>query len=130
MHKNEYKKALTDIRNTFLDYKKILNEESVNILEKSFVKQKEYLNGITLNMISSKNIILNNIGNLIAYEIFKKKTNKDLLDITTHYFKEYENIQKEIKRLTKELEKITTTINFIDNINDNEFEKYLSYKMN
>ena len=130
MHKNEYKKALTDIRNTFLDYKKILNEESINILEKSFIKQREYLNGITLNMISSKNIILNNIGNLIAYEIFKKKTNKDLLDITTHYFKEYENIQKEIKRLTKELEKITTTINFIDNINDNEFEKYLSYKMN
>lgn len=130
MRKNEYKKALTDTRNLFLDYRRILNEESINILEKSFVKQKEYLDSITLNTISSNNIILNNIGNIIAFQIFKKKTTRDLFDITTCYFEEYKRTQKEIKRLTKELEKIANTINFMDNINDNEFEKYLSYKIN
>lgn len=129
MHKKEYKKILVDFRNDILDHKRLLNEETTQILEKSFLRQKEYLDSITFNLISSDNEHLNNIGNFIAYRLLKKSTHENLMTISLHYFDKFESMQAELKKLESELEKISNAIDFIDNVNDNEFEKYMSYKI-
>ena len=129
MHKKEYKKILVDFRNDILDHKRLLNEETTQILEKSFLRQKEYLDSITFNLISSDNEHLNNIGNFIAYRLLKKSTHENLMTISLHYFDKFESTQEELKKLEGELKKISNAIDFIDNVNDNEFEKYMSYKI-
>ena len=43
MNKDEYKKVLIDLRNNYIDYKKNLENELINSLSSSFIKQKEYL---------------------------------------------------------------------------------------
>ncbi|MBQ9023988.1 MAG: hypothetical protein IJ105_02060 [Bacilli bacterium] len=130
MDKLEYKKALTDLRNNYIDQKKDLNEELTMILGMSFICQKKYLDYITFNLISSDNQIANTLGNLIAYKIFRKRTNRDLLDISTYYFDKYDKTNKELKRSDIELNKINNAIDFINSVNDKELEKYLSYKIN
>lgn len=129
MHKQDYKKILIDVRNDIINQKRLLNEETINVLQNSFIKQKEYLDSITFNFISSDNIYLNNLGNFIAYKLLKKKTNKNLIKISMPYFEEYDYIQKEINRLSIELEKISNALSFLDVVNSNEFEKYMSYKI-
>lgn len=130
MNKMDYKKTLTDLRNNYIDYKKDLNDELTVILGLSFISQKMYLDYITFNLISSNNTISNVLGNLIAYKIFKKRTNRDLLDISTYYIDKYDKTKKELNRSDVELDKICNTIDFINSINDEELEKYLSYKIN
>ena len=129
MYKQEYKKILIDVRNNILDCKRSLNEETTQILEKSFLRQKEYLDSITFNFISSDNQHLNNIGNFIAYKLLKKSTHKNLMIISFHYFEKFEVIQNELQKLEEYLKRISMTLNFIDDVNDNEFEKYMSYKI-
>ena len=129
MHKQDYKKILIDVRNDIINQKRLLNEETINVLQNSFIKQKEYLDSITFNFISSDNIYLNNLGNFIAYKLLKKKTNKNLIKISIPYFEEYDYIKKEINRLSIELEKISNALSFLDVVNNNEFEKYMSYKI-
>jgi len=130
MDKKEYKKALVDIRNSYIDYKKSLDDQLINILGISFDKQKQYLDNVSFNLISKENVLLSNIGNLIAYKIFKKRTNKDLIDISTEYFIEYDKVQEEIKRSNIELNKIASAIDFINSIDNKELDKYLQYKIN
>ena len=130
MDKKEYKKALVDMRNNYLDYKRILNAELKIILGISFLRQKQYLDCVTFNMISSDSIIKSNIGNFIAYGIFRKSTTKNLIEISSKYFEEYEKTCKELKKIDKEFDKICIAIDFIDSVNDSELEKYLSYKIN
>ena len=130
LNKNEYKELLVYLRNNYIDYIRNLDEELNTILSMSFISQKEYLDFITFNLISSNNKIANILGNLIAYKLFRKRTNKDLLDISTYYFDKYDATQKEIKKSKIEFNKICYAIDFINSINDEELKKYLSYKMN
>ena len=130
MNKDEYKKVLIDLRNNYIDYKKNLENELINSLSSSFIKQKEYLDKSTFNLISSDSVVLSNIGKFIAYKLFRKRTEKYLFDLTIGCFGEYDKAMKEKKRIKLELNKIDNTLNFIDSVNDEQLIKYLSYKRN
>ena len=130
MNKLEFKKTLTDLRNDYIEYKKELDNDLIKILGMSFVAQSQYLDFVTFNLISSNNIIKSNIGSIIAYKLFWKRTNRDLLDISTFYFDKYNETKKELKRSNIEFNKICNAIEFINSVDENELEKYLSYKMN
>ena len=130
MIKKEYKKALIDQRNIYIDYKKKLDQELKTILEISFLKQAQYLDYVTFNLISSDNVIKSNIGKFIAYKIFKERTEKDLISICSLLYEKYDKINQELERSTTEYDKICIALDFINSVSDNEFEKYLSYKIN
>ena len=74
--------------------------------------------------------MLSNVGRFIAYKLFKKKTNRDLLNITAECTDEYDKILKEKKRANTELNKINNALNFVDSIDDEQLVKYLNYKRN
>lgn len=130
MDKKEYKKALTDMRNNYIDYKKELDVEMTAIIGASFLAQKLYLDYVTMNLISSDNIIGNFIGKVIAYRIFERRTNRDLLDICTKFCEKYDRAKKELNRSDLELNKICTAIDFLNSVSEKELEKYMSYKIN
>lgn len=130
MNKKEYKKALMEQRNIYVEHKRELDEELSIISELSYIRQCQYLNYVTHNLISSKSIIKSTIGLFIAYGIKRKQTNKDLIDINSVFIDRFETAAKELKRSNVEFDKICNAIDFIDSVDDNELEKYLSYKIN
>lgn len=130
MDKKEYKKALTDLRNEYIDYKKDLDDELGIIMKLSFIAQLSYLDYVTFNMITSDNRFKNFLGHIIAYKIFNKRTTRDLIDISTNYYEKFEITNKELKRSNIEFNKICSAIDFLNSIDDKELEKYLSYKIN
>lgn len=130
MDKKEYKKTLTDLRNTYIDYKKDLDDELGIIMKLSFIAQLSYLDYVTFNMITSDNRFKNFLGHIIAYKIFNKRTTRDLIDISTNYYEKFEITNKELKRSNIEFNKICSAIDFLNSIDDKELEKYLSYKIN
>ena len=129
MNKIEYKKILTDLRNSYIDYIKLLNIRQSQLIEKSYDVQKEYLNNITFSLISKDNIILSNIGSIIAYKILKKRVNKDLTDLTVYYMIDYNDISIELKKANDYLKRINITIDFINSVNNDELDNYLIYKI-
>lgn len=126
--KNEYKKILISLRNDYIDLSKKRENELDMLYEKSVSDQIDYLNKITFNLISSNNIVKYNIGNFIAYRLFKKKTYKNLLYISLSSLIEVQKTLKSINYYNSENEKIMNTLDFINSVSENELNKYLKYK--
>lgn len=129
MNKLEYKKMLMDIRNNYIDYMRIITLNQTQLEEKSYIIQKDYLNNVTLNLISNNNEFISNIGKLIAYKIFKKKVEKDLTNLTIYYMIEYNENNLLLNKINNKLIQINIAIDFINSINDDEFNNYLKYKI-
>ena len=129
MNKLEYKKMLMDIRNNYIDYMRIITLNQTQLEEKSYIIQKDYLNNVTLNLISNNNEFISNIGKLIAYKIFKKKVEKDLTNLTIYYMIEYNENNLLLNKINNKLIQINIAIDFINSITDDEFNNYLKYKI-
>lgn len=129
MNKLEYKKMLMDIRNNYIDYIRIITLNQTQLEEKSYIIQKDYLNNVTLNLISNNNEFISNIGKLIAYKIFKKKVEKDLTNLTIYYMIEYNENNLLLNKINNKLIQINIAIDFINSITDDEFNNYLKYKI-
>ena len=129
MNKSDYKKVLVDVRNSYIEQKRILEEELDTISDESFNKQREYLEKASFNLLSSGNVVLNNIGRIIAYKLFGRKTNKKLLDISCYYIDKYETVNSNLENINNELINLT---NYLDSdiiISDKELKKYMLHKV-
>ena len=129
MNKSEYKKVLVNARNSYIEQKRILEEELITISDESFNEQREYLEKVSFNLLSSDNVVLNNIGRLIAYRLFGKKTNKKLLDISCYYIDKYETINSDLENINNELIKLTNYLDSDIKISEKELKKYMLYKV-
>ena len=128
--KNEYKKALIGVRNYYIDLSNKRKDEIEAIYEETSEMQMEYLDKSTFNLISSNNRLKNNVGNFIAYRIFKRKTYKNLLYIVLSSVIKVQLLQRNIEFLDNESEKIMNTIDFINSVSETQLNNYLKYKIN
>ena len=120
---NEYKKALIEIRNSYIAQKNKIVEKKEKMVEESFEKQTSYLNSKSFNLISRDNYILSIIGNFIVYVLMRKKTENDLMQIVSDDIDELEKLILLEKKYDMEYKKIMKTIDFITSVDEAEFNK-------
>ena len=130
MNKADYKKALVDIRNSYIDLNKQLKSELETKQGKMEEKISEYLNKKSFNLLSKKNIILRYLGIFIVYKLLKNNVSNGIADMIQEDFSDYFLTYMQIESLNSQSDNINNAISFLDSVSQEQLDKYLSYKIN
>ena len=130
MNKSDYKKALVEVRNNYIDLDKKLDEEMTAKKVQMENNIVNYLNRKSFSLISNKNLFLQYLGVVIVYKVLRKKTVNDITEMIKDDYDDYFLTYMQKKELNSQFGNISNAISFIDSISQEQLDKYLSYKIN